>query len=66
MVNTHAPTNEGIKRLVKKGREAFRISENLEFYSKNDYKAAEKKFIKLCIIEQRCIRIINRVTSGED
>ena len=44
----------GIKLLVEKGREAFRISENINFYSEKDYKVAEKKFIKFCIIQQRC------------
>ena len=57
MQNTQIRTNEGIRRLVEKGRKAFRISENLDFYSEKDYKAAEKKFIKYCIIEQRCSMI---------
>jgi hypothetical protein len=46
--------NEGIKRLVQKGREAFHISENLNHYSEADYKIAEKKYIKLCVIQRRC------------
>ena len=46
--------NTGIRLLVKKGREAFRISENVNFYSEKDYKSAEKKFIKFCVIQQRC------------
>ncbi|MGD8836769.1 MAG: hypothetical protein PVJ84_12845 [Desulfobacteraceae bacterium] len=46
--------NEGIRRLVERGRQAFRISENLNHYSEKDYKSAEKKFIKICIIGQRC------------
>jgi len=41
----------GIQLLVEKGREAFRIS---DFYSEQDYKTAEKKFIKICVIQQRC------------
>ena len=44
----------GIRRLVEKGRETFRISENVNFYSEQDYKTAEKKFIKFCVIQQRC------------
>lgn len=44
----------GIRLLVEKGKEAFRISENIDFYSEQDYKTAEKKFIKFCIIQQRC------------
>lgn len=54
MEDTSVRRNEGIRRLVERGREAFRITENLDFYSKKDYKVAEKKFIKLCIIGQKC------------
>jgi hypothetical protein len=54
MDDTNVRRNEGMKRLVEEGRKAFRISENLNFYSKKDYKVAEKKFIKLCIIGQKC------------
>lgn len=56
MEDTSVRRNEGIRRLVEKGRAAFRITENLDFYSKKDYKVAEKKFIKLCIIGQKCYR----------
>jgi hypothetical protein len=45
---------EGIKRLVQKGREAFHITENLNHYSEEDYKIAEKKYIKLCVMQRRC------------
>ena len=46
--------NIGIRLLVEKGREAFRIAENINYYSEQDYKTAEKKFIKLCVIQHRC------------
>ena len=46
--------NVGIKKLVKKGKEKFRIAENLSFYSEKDYKKAEKKFIKACVLGGRC------------
>jgi hypothetical protein len=54
MEDTGMRRNEGIRRLVEKGRTAFRISENVNFYSEKDYKAAEKKYIKLCVIGQKC------------
>lgn len=54
MEDTHTKRNEGIRLMVEKGREAFRITENLDYYSEKDYKTAEKKFIKLCVIQQRC------------
>ncbi len=57
MQNTPSRTNEGIRRLIEQGRKSFRIPENLEFYSEKDLKRAEKKFIKLCVIEQRCANI---------
>ncbi|CAB5085526.1 hypothetical protein D3OALGA1CA_554 [Olavius algarvensis associated proteobacterium Delta 3] len=39
----------GIKMLVSRYRKQFRIEENTGFYSKNDFEAAEKKFIKFAI-----------------
>ena len=54
MENNHVKKNEGIQRLIEKGRKTFRQSENLNFYSEEDYKEAEKKYIKLCIIGQQC------------
>jgi len=35
----------GIQLLVKKYKKIFRIPENLRYYSKKDYKTAEKKFL---------------------
>ena len=37
---------KGIERLIRKYREKFRISENLDYYSDEDLKKAEKKFLK--------------------
>ena len=42
-------TNQGIRLLVQKCRNEFRRSENKDFYEENDYKEAEKKFVKFCI-----------------
>ena len=42
-------TNEGIRLLVQKCREEFRLAENTDFYSEKDYKDAERKFVKLCL-----------------
>ena len=41
--------NKGIKLIVKKYREKFRISENLNHYSEEDLKKAEKKFLKFAL-----------------
>ena len=50
----HDRYDTGLRKIIKNGKEAFRISENLEYYSEEDFKAAEKKFLKLCIIGGRC------------
>jgi len=42
-------TDQGIRLLVKKCRNEFRRSENKDFYEENDYKEAEKKFVKFCL-----------------
>jgi hypothetical protein len=38
--------NVGLKLLIDKYRKAFRIPENIDYYSDKDYQIAEKKFIK--------------------
>jgi hypothetical protein len=38
--------NNGLELLIKKYRKKFRISENLNHYSEEDFKNAEKKFLK--------------------
>ena len=40
----------GINLLLKECRRRFRIPENLNHYSDEDFREAEKKFIKLCFI----------------
>ena len=41
--------DQGIKLLVSRYRKQFRIEENIGFYSKDDFEAAEKKFIRFAI-----------------
>ena len=41
--------DKGIRLLVQKCRNEFRRKENLDFYEDEDYKAAEQKFVKLCL-----------------
>ena len=43
--------NAGIKLLIKKYKKTFQIPENMKYYSKEDYKVAEKKFIKFALLE---------------
>jgi hypothetical protein len=43
--------NAGLKMLLKKYQKLFRIPENLNFYSEEDYQVAEKKFVKFALLE---------------
>ena len=40
---------DGMKQLVERYRKMFQIPENLNYYSKENYKSAEKKFIKFAL-----------------
>jgi hypothetical protein len=44
--------NTGIQLVIRKYRELFRIPENLNHYSKTDYKTAERKFLKYALVER--------------
>lgn len=39
----------GIKRLINECRKQFRIPENLNHYSEDDYREAEKRYVKFCL-----------------
>jgi hypothetical protein len=38
--------NDGIDLIVKKYRKKFQIPENINHYSEEDYKSAERKYLK--------------------
>lgn len=42
-------TDQGIRMLIQKCRKEFRRSENINYYTENDFKEAEKKFLKFCL-----------------
>jgi hypothetical protein len=44
----------GVKLLREMYRKKFRIPENMNYYSKEDLKKAEKKYVKLCLISGNC------------
>jgi hypothetical protein len=46
--------DDALRRRIRQGRRMFQIPENTDYYSEESYKAAEKKFIKLCVLEGRC------------
>ncbi|MCF8052065.1 MAG: hypothetical protein K9L59_12560 [Desulfobacterales bacterium] len=39
----------GLKRLVEKCRNEFRRAENTDYYSKEDFREAEKKYVRFCL-----------------
>ena len=39
----------GIDRLVEKYRRQFRIPENCDYYSEDDYQLAERKYLRFCL-----------------
>lgn len=45
-MNKPSKKNVGLKLLIDKYKKAFRIPENINYYSDKDYQNAEKKFIK--------------------
>ena len=46
-------TNQGIRLLVQKCRNEFRRPENIYYYTKKDFKEAEKRFVKFCLTGNR-------------
>jgi hypothetical protein len=49
-------TNRGIKSLIRLYKNIFRIPENLNHYSKRDYRKAERKFLKYALEQRRVER----------
>ena len=48
-MDNSSDNKNGIKLLVQKCRERFRISENIEYYSEKEYREAERNYVKLCL-----------------
>jgi hypothetical protein len=46
-------TNRGIKSLITLYKNIFRTPENLNHYSKRDYRKAERKFLKYALEQRR-------------
>ena len=46
-------TNRGIKSLIRLYKSIFRTPENLNHYSKRDYRKAERKFLKYALEQRR-------------
>jgi hypothetical protein len=48
--------NPGVTRLLNEYKKIFRIPENLNFYSEEDYQQAERKFLKYALYTGRIER----------
>jgi len=53
-MNIKGKKGSGFKLLREKYRNKFRIRENMDYYSKEDFKKAEKKYVKLCLLTGNC------------
>lgn len=49
-MNNDVQNNAGIQRIVNKYKQMFRIPENLDFYSREDFLNAERKFLKFALM----------------
>jgi hypothetical protein len=41
--------NEGTKRLIRNCKAIFRQPENLDYYDEDDFKTAERKYVRYCL-----------------
>jgi hypothetical protein len=44
----------GLETLLWQHKRSFRIPENIDYYSEADFRAAEKKYVKLCMTRGAC------------
>ena len=45
-------SNDGLKNLIARYRRVFHLPENVDYYSKQDFKNAERQFIKFMLKNQ--------------
>ena len=50
-MNEKLQRNTGIQRLIRHYKKIFRIPENTDYYSKEDYRISEKKFVEYALTE---------------
>ena len=56
MIMQNKSSQNGLKVLVREYRKQFRIPENLDHYSDEDYRNAEQKYIRMCVTQGICER----------
>lgn len=49
LMDNNQSASHGIELLVEKCRNEFRRPENTNYYTQDDYKEAERKFVKICL-----------------
>jgi hypothetical protein len=54
LMETKGKKGSGVKLLREMYRKKFRIPENTDHYSREDYKKAEKKYVKICLLKGNC------------
>jgi hypothetical protein len=54
MENVNEDKNAGLRKIIRQGKQMFSIPENTDHYSAENYRLAEKKFIKWCVLEGKC------------
>ena len=55
LVKMSSPENLArMDRLVEKYRRQFRIPENYDFYSEDDYQSAERQYLRFCLMRGGC------------
>ncbi len=45
---------QGIDRIVDRYRQQFRVPENLDYYSENDFHEAERQYLRFCLTHGSC------------
>ena len=45
---------QGILRIVDQYRQQFRVSENLDHYSEDDFHEAERQYLRFCLTNGGC------------
>jgi hypothetical protein len=51
-MNEHG--SAGLESLVDRYRSQFRIAENTDHYREPEYKEAEKRYVKYCLLSGKC------------
>ena len=51
-MDNEAKSDKGIRRVVRRCRSMFQRDENTNHYRPEDFRSAERKFVKFCLLNQ--------------